>query len=183
MIATQMNTTITLHESSSFGNGAHPSTYMVIELLHDLKAQGFDPSNALDIGCGTGILSIITAKLFNIPIIAVDIAKDAVYATQSNATLNEVNTSIHALQSQGFSHSAIAKHAPYDLILFNILAQTATQHAHHANKLMATKGLIILSGILQWQAPAVIEAYETLGMTLYASASSEPWETLIFQHP
>jgi ribosomal protein L11 methyltransferase len=174
------STTITLHASTSFGNGTHPSTMLVVELLHDLHSQGFQAEKSLDIGCGTGILSIIAAKLFTCEVLAADISKPALQETFKNAQLNDVSHLIDTVHSDTFSHNHITNNAPYDLILFNILAQAAFEHANDAARVMATGALIIISGVLQWQSPAIIEAYAACGLALFGRASSENWECLIF---
>ncbi len=180
MIATPLETFITVQTGDSFGSGEHPSTALMVELLHDLQAHGLHPHTVLDMGCGSGILSIMAIKMFGSRVIAADISRKALHATQTNAQLNHVEAHLETLHSDGFTNVEIAHHAPYDLILYNILAEPAIRHARDAQHVLAVDGLLMLSGILQWQVPAVSEAYHLLGFSLIAQARHEPWETLVF---
>jgi ribosomal protein L11 methyltransferase len=69
----------------AFGTGAHPTTRLKLELL-----QTLDPGSLLDVGCGSGILSIAAAKLGFAPVRGVDLDDAAVEATRANAAVNGV---------------------------------------------------------------------------------------------
>jgi len=79
---------IVIDPGRAFGTGAHPTTRLVLELLPSLPR-----GSVLDVGCGSGVLSIAAAKLGFGPITAVDIDGDAVEATRKNANLNSVDVS------------------------------------------------------------------------------------------
>ena len=76
---------VVVEPGRAFGTGAHPTTRLCIELLASL-----DAGSLLDIGCGSGVLSIAAAKLGYAPIVAVDAAEAAIEATQRNARANGV---------------------------------------------------------------------------------------------
>jgi ribosomal protein L11 methyltransferase len=176
-------TTLTISSHDVFGTGTHPSTNLSLQWLAHLKEQGFKPHHALDIGCGTGILSISTALLFRIPVFATDTDAQAVLATQKNAHNNNVADLIHPFRANTYAHKAIAAHGPVDLILFNILFQPATSNAQHTSNYLHPSGFAIISGILQWQSPALIEAHQTVGLKLAGSMQHELWETHLFHKP
>ena len=78
-------TAIVIDPARAFGTGAHPTTQLCIELLLELE-----PASAVDFGCGSGILSIVAAKLGFAPVVALDVDANAVEATRLNAAANDV---------------------------------------------------------------------------------------------
>jgi ribosomal protein L11 methyltransferase len=77
--------TIVIDPGRAFGTGAHPTTRLTLELLQELQ-----PGSLLDIGCGSGVLSIAAAKLGFDPVIGIDVDEAAVAATLGNARTNGV---------------------------------------------------------------------------------------------
>jgi ribosomal protein L11 methyltransferase len=77
--------TIVIDPGRAFGTGAHPTTRLTLELL-----QTLDTGSLLDVGCGSGVLSIAAAKLGFAPVVAVDLDEAAVKATRANARTNGV---------------------------------------------------------------------------------------------
>jgi len=78
-------TAIVIDPGRAFGTGAHPTTQLCVELLLEL-----DPSRALDLGCGSGVLAIVAAKRGFEPVIALDSDESAIRATKANAAANGV---------------------------------------------------------------------------------------------
>jgi ribosomal protein L11 methyltransferase len=83
--ATDDVTPIVIDPGRAFGTGAHATTRLTLELL-----QKLDPGSLLDVGCGSGVLSIAAAKLGFGPIVAIDVDDDAVEITRANARVNGV---------------------------------------------------------------------------------------------
>jgi ribosomal protein L11 methyltransferase len=80
--------TIVVDPGRAFGTGAHPTTRLTLELLQEL-----DPAALLDVGCGSGVLSIAAAKLGFAPVIGIDLDEPAIEATLANAQANGVDVS------------------------------------------------------------------------------------------
>ena len=78
-------TAVVIDPGRAFGTGAHPTTQLCVELLLELE-----PASVVDIGCGSGVLSIVAAKLGFAPVIALDADENAVAATTANALVNGV---------------------------------------------------------------------------------------------
>lgn len=177
------DSTFTLDITSTqdaFGDGRHPSTKGAIAALEALSyLQGFE--NALDIGCGSGILALQAAYQWHIPVLAADISKEAVAITKINAEKNGLHDLITAIHSDGFDHTLIADKAPYDVIIMNILAETLHAMAKTACHHLADEGIMLLAGILTWHSTAVEEAYRAQGLTLLQRITVEDWVTLMMQ--
>ena len=78
-------TAVVVDPGRAFGTGGHPTTQLCIELLLELE-----PSGVIDVGCGSGVLAIVAAKLGFAPVIALDSDENAIAATIANASANEV---------------------------------------------------------------------------------------------
>ncbi len=135
----------------------------------------------LDMGCGSGILSILAAQLWpDARILAADLEEEAALATQKNAELNHVSQNITAIRSDGYQHATIHENAPYDLILANMLAEPlirlVTQHYQHLND----HGTLLISGVLDWQEPTIRDIYETSGFQPVQALQSEEWLSMMF---
>ncbi len=81
---------IVIDPGRAFGTGAHPTTRLSLELLQELE-----PAALLDVGCGSGVLSIAAAKLGFEPVIAIDIDDVAIEVTRANADVNAVSFSVY----------------------------------------------------------------------------------------
>jgi ribosomal protein L11 methyltransferase len=133
----------------------------------------------LDLGCGTGILAIAAAKLWRRPVLACDIDPEAVRIARINARRNGVAAQIGAALASRYQHRAIARRAPFDLVLANILARPLMALAPGLRRSLAPGGIAILSGLLARQEEAVLAAHRAQGLYLVARITLEGWRTLI----
>ena len=163
-------------------DGLHPTTVSCMEAMQVLKEQ-YSFSHMLDMGCGSGILAVLAAHWWQAEVLAVDISAQAVTDTQALAKAQGMQERVRVLRSDGFSEASITQGAPYDLIIFNLLAEKLVQLAPEVKRHCAPGGICILSGILSWLEADVIRAYEMLGFTLLQRISREPWHTLVWKLP
>ena len=116
----------------------------------------------LDMGCGSGILSLAMAKTWRAPVVACDIDDEAVRVTTANAARN-----------------GVARGRPYDLIVANILARPLHAMAGELTRALAPGGIAVLSGLLMRDACFVIAPHRAHGLRLIRTLAIGDWVTLI----
>lgn len=166
-----------------FGDGKHPTTAGVLTALEAIDPEQFRPRIALDMGCGSGILSLAITTKFGCRVVAADLERQAIETVQVNAVHNGLAERILPIHSDGFRHPDIQRRGPYDLMVMNILAEPLLALASDAEAALADGGVLILSGILQWQEAQIREAYAGLGLELASRLVVGDWVTLCWQKP
>ncbi|ABD06720.1 LSU ribosomal protein L11P methyltransferase [Rhodopseudomonas palustris HaA2] len=169
---------IEIEAALAFGTGHHGTTRGCLTLL-DLVLRAGPPRSVLDLGTGTGVLAIAAAKALRQPVLATDIDRQSVAVARENARLNGVGNLVHAEWATGFASPAFAAHAPFDLVLANILANPLRALAQPMSEHLAPSALVILSGLLQPQAQSVIAAYRARGCVLLRQIVIEGWSSLL----
>lgn len=168
---------IRLDPGMAFGTGMHPTTQLCLQALEDLVTPGIE---VIDLGCGSGILSIAAARLGAGRITAVDIDPQAVRIAGENILANGVADRIRVSQGSlaGLLNGAFGiKEAR--LVVANILAGVLIQMlSQHLERLAAPGGDLILSGILLEQSKAVEEAIAGAGLQLKGRRQMEDWIAL-----
>ncbi len=173
---------VKIDPSMAFGTGTHPTTQLCLEMVETYTQPG---QVVIDVGCGSGILSIGAVKMGAEKAIAVDIDDASVKATRENAAANAVLESIESgpgsvteILRGDFSR----KQAP--LVLANILAPVIIRlfDAGLAD-LVEPVGTLVLSGILFEQFPDVVAAAETKGLKLLERRQIGDWVALAFNKP
>lgn len=163
--------------ATAFGSGNHGSTKGCLLALEHISTHTY--KNILDLGCGSGILGIAASKIWtDANIIASDFDPECVRVTAENCIINNA-PQVTTLQSLGFQAPQVTKAAPYNLIIANILASVLTDLAPEVVAHLANGGDLILSGILNAQAEAIINLYEELGLSVTKQIIIEEWTTLI----
>ena len=150
----------------AFGSGHHESTNMCLALLSELARAGM---SALDVGCGSGILSIAMKKL-GAKVSACDTDEQAVAATQQNAEKNGVRIdqiwlgSVSGLseQASSLSERALCKDAQFDLVVANIIADVILILSADLKKALKPGGKLVLSGILEKYKDRIEQAFSDL---------------------
>ena len=145
---------LTIDPENAFGSGDHETTRLVLGLL-DARIEGNE--RVLDVGCGSGILSIAAIRLGAASSIAIDIEDDAVIVTERNAGLNGVASSIDASTTP-----LDAIDGAYDFVLANIETRVLVQMPDALRARMAPGATLILSGILRKERDELLEAYASM---------------------
>jgi ribosomal protein L11 methyltransferase len=167
----------------AFGTGQHATTAGCLEALDSLASKRRF-ANIADIGTGTGLLAFAALALWpGARCIATDIDPVAIDVSRENAAINAVRLGHGAGElllavADGMESPMLAARAPFDLIIANILAGPLIELAHAFGKALAPGGTIVLAGLLDTQADAVVRAYEALGLTLQDRGTGE-WPVLV----
>jgi len=173
---------VKIDPSMAFGTGTHPSTQLCLELVEDYAQPG---KALIDIGCGSGILSIAALKLGAKHALAVDIDAESVKETQKacadNGVAERVETgqgSVTEILEKNFSLSQ----AP--LVLANILAPILIRlfDAGMAETI-ESGGVIILAGILAEQRQSVRASAESKGLVFVEERHKGDWVALVMKKP
>jgi ribosomal protein L11 methyltransferase len=173
---------IRIEAGLAFGTGHHETTALCLRVLSDLsKSRRFE--NVLDLGCGTGLLAIGAAKLWRRPVLASDIDAVAVAVTRENARANGEAPLVRAVTADGLAHPALARRAPYDLVVANILAGPLTLLAPQIARALAPGAALILSGLLRWQENLVVSFYRPHGLILRKTRREGVWSALLLERP
>ena len=171
---------IEIEAALAFGTGHHGTTRGCLLLLdHVLKK--YYPRRVLDLGTGTGVLAIAAAKALHLGVLASDIDPPSVQVARENARLNQTGHLIEMIRATGFSAPQFSKRGPFDLVLANILANPLRQLATPMARHLAPSALVILSGLLTHQAPAVIAAYRARGLVPLRHLRIEGWSSLLLR--
>ncbi|MEH2507013.1 ribosomal protein L11 methyltransferase [Bradyrhizobium sp. AZCC 1578] len=171
---------IEIEAALAFGTGHHGTTRGCL-LLFDHVLKAWRPRRVLDLGTGTGVLAIAAAKALHDKILASDIDPPSVQVARDNARLNVSGHLVRAVRATGFSAPQFAQAAPFDLVLANILANPLRQLAGPMARHLAPGALVILSGLLTHQAPAVIAAYRARGLVPVRHLRIEGWSSLLLR--
>lgn len=167
-----------IEAAMAFGTGHHGTTKGCLTALDTLAKSGFVGKNVIDVGCGTAVLAMGAALLWPGKILASDIDEIATETSKANAIANGLGDRIDVVTCAGFDHPDLHAKAPYDLILANILKGPLVALAPDMAKHAAQGGYVILSGLLNTQAEAVIEAYEDQGFDVIDHTKLTEWSTL-----
>jgi ribosomal protein L11 methyltransferase len=171
---------IHIEAALAFGTGHHETTAGCLEAIDRALKRG-KPRSMLDVGTGTGVLAIALAKRTHLPVVASDIDPVATETTIGNARDNGVSRLIVAITAPGLDHQSIARSAPYDLIVANILAAPLVEIAPSMGRAAARGATIILSGLLVTQSSKVSAAYARQGMVLRHRLERGDWATLMLE--
>jgi ribosomal protein L11 methyltransferase len=154
----------------AFGFGTHETTSMVLSLLTGLYAERAPrPARVLDVGCGSGILSIAAARLGASEVLGVDIAREALQIAPENAAVNCVEGVCR------FQETPVAEvPGTYGLVLGNLLGPILRE-LRGAICDRARGGLLIISGYKTAERDELLPSYESRGLRLRTDVERGGW--------
>lgn len=166
-----------LDPGMAFGTGLHPTTQLCLQLLEE-RLGDTPPDMLLDLGCGSGILSIAAAKLGAKRVLALDNDQIAVEVTRENV---ERNGQIAVIDAQygsiGDDHDQT-----YGIIVANIIANIIIALAPHLARTLAANGMLITSGIIIDREEEVATALATAGFHQCERRQQGDWVALVYRH-
>jgi ribosomal protein L11 methyltransferase len=169
--------TLEIDAGLAFGTAHHPTTRGCLLALDRLLKRG-GAYRFVDIGTGTGILAIATARGLNTRGTASDMDPIAVAVASENARKNGVQSRVRVVHAEGFAHPALRR-ATFDLLFANILLCPLLELAPVFARALRPGGICVLSGLLEPQARQVEARFRTLGFTLDSRILLDGWTTLL----
>lgn len=166
-----------IEAAMAFGTGHHGTTLGCLRALDRLANAGFEGRAVLDVGCGTAVLAMAAARIWDATILASDIDEVAVDVAQANITANGLEGRVVCIEAAGLDNPRLVESAPYDLIFANILKGPLIALADDITASLRPGGRVILSGILNEQADEVIAVYTRAGNSLEDRQEIGDWTT------
>lgn len=165
---------IELDPGMAFGTGTHPTTVLSIQAIEQFVKSG---DIVIDVGSGSGVLSIAAALLGASHVYAYDLDDVAVKSTILNAKLNRLNSRITAKQNNLLDHVTVEA----DLIVSNILAEVIVRFVDGAWNRLKPGGYFITSGITQTKKQLVKDRIEQQGFNIIQVNEMEDWISIVAQ--
>ena len=169
---------IRLSPGKAFGSGLHETTVSCLEALEDLGS--LKSWSVLDVGTGTGILSLACLLLGTRRAVAFDIDQDAAWNCCRNAVLNQVSEQLRVFQG---TLEALRPSAGFDLVLANIHGDIILKEADRLAKHTREEGFLILSGLDYTDSSQVKTAMKEHGMEEISIQFLEEFVTQVWRRP
>ena len=170
---------VTIDAKLAFGTGNHETTRMIVKTLFEIEIKG---KSVLDCGCGTGILSIVAAKLGASHVTGYDIDEWSVKNTEHNAELNGVRDDVEVLH--GDAHVLTHISGIFNIIIANINRNILLNDMPYFKDVLASGGMLILSGFYEDDIPLLVEKASTLGLLYEGKKTENGWAMIVLKsHP
>ncbi|MGR3765088.1 50S ribosomal protein L11 methyltransferase [Rossellomorea sp. NS-SX7] len=167
---------IELDPGMAFGTGTHPTTVMCIQALERIVKP---EDSVIDVGTGSGVLSIAAALLSASEVKAYDLDEVAVRSARLNVKLNKVQNSVKVDQNNLLNGIT----GQSDVIVANILAEIILRFTEDAYELVKPGGYFITSGIIQPKKQQVKDSLEAAGFLIEEVMVMEDWVAIIAKKP
>jgi ribosomal protein L11 methyltransferase len=165
---------IKLDPGMAFGTGHHPTTRTCMELLEEFSWAGM---RVLDVGCGSGILSIAASKLGASAVLGLEVDPVAVKVAASNIRMNSVGQTVKV--EEGTLPHPEAPAGSYDLVLANVSAVVVSDLSEELVSALGPGGSIVASGILLAKQADVSGRIEAAGAVIDRVVTDGDWVTLV----
>ena len=166
--------------ASSFGTGQHNTTQLCLELIEKNLKDGY---NILDLGCGSGILSIGALLLGAKSAYAVDIDANSVKIAKENAEKNNIPSTIYTVKCGNIIDDdkfASQIGTEYDLVCANIVADVLIGMSDKFSGFLKENGTLIVSGIIDSRKDEVLDVIKSKGLKLIEIREKEDWVAASF---
>ncbi len=172
-------TALYLNPGLTFGTGSHASTQLCLAGVEEHTTPG---CRVLDLGCGSGILSIAALRLGAAEAVAVDIDPKAVGVAYENAAMNDIGKDRYrVLAGDVLSDRKLVDELaekPYELVLANIVADVIIPLSREVRRFLTPGGVFLCSGIIDTRAEEVVSALQRNGLTLIGRWERKGWVAL-----
>lgn len=170
---------LALDPGMAFGTGLHPTTRLCLAALESLADRGrLRSARVLDVGSGSGILSIAAALLGAASVLAVDVDPIAVDASAANARRNRLVRRIRAREG-----SSPSGEGPFDVVLANLIASLLVTLADGLVADLRPGGTLLASGIFVNREAEVVAAFESRGLVIADRLAEGEWVALEVRRP
>ena len=165
---------IHLDPGMAFGTGHHPTTRTCMEILERDTKPG---DRILDVGCGSGILSVVAVKVGATSALGLEIDPVAARAGEENVRINGIEDKVQIVQ--GTLPSPLAEARSFDIVAANISAKVVTDLAQHLIDSVAIGGKLIAGGIIEPHVEDVTKALNAVGASIDETFIDGDWVTLL----
>jgi ribosomal protein L11 methyltransferase len=169
---------ILLEPAHAFGTGLHPSTRLCLHFLKQLAGQNskneLNVHSVLDIGCGSGILSVAARRLGALRVLGIEIDPNAAQVARRNIQINRLTDSVQVIRQSWHAVSG-----RYDLVLANLVPSVLFKAASFIPAFLKEQGLLITAGFPASSNRKVFGLFEKSGLRLLDESSSDGWGGLL----
>ena len=162
----------------AFGTGYHPTTYTCLEAV---EQHVFDGASVLDLGTGSGILTIAAVRLGASRVVAVDTDPQAIKAARQNFRRTRTSKAVTLIQGS-LPHASVGQ-KQFDLAVANISARAMCDRAQFILSSLRESGILVASGMMKDQSQQVLDTMTEMGCTVTQEWSREDWVTIAFRPP
>jgi ribosomal protein L11 methyltransferase len=166
---------LAIDPGSAFGSGTHVTTRMALAALERLDVAG---RRVLDIGSGTGVLSVASARLGARRVLAIEVDPDAARTTEANAAANAVGDVVAVVVGDAVDVASVAP-GPFDVVVANLSAGSLISVASSLPMVLAPQGVAVLTGIVSERLVEVVDQLRSLGAASVDEQSIDGWSLIL----